>query len=79
MITIILYRKKCIGCSYCEINSPLFFKISKKDGKTILLNSFKKKKFYILKNIDNFFLKNLIKTSKTCPLKIINIQKKLKN
>lgn len=76
MITIILNRKKCIGCSSCVIVCPLFFQMSKKDGKSILLKSVKKKNMYVLKNIDNIFLKNLIKSSKVCPVKIIKIIKK---
>ncbi|WGH27208.1 MAG: ferredoxin [Candidatus Shikimatogenerans bostrichidophilus] len=75
MITIILNRKKCIGCSNCELINPFFFKISKIDGKSILLKSKKKKELFILKQVNNFFLKILKKTSKICPVKIIKIIK----
>ncbi|WGH26183.1 MAG: ferredoxin [Candidatus Shikimatogenerans bostrichidophilus] len=76
MITIVFFRYKCIGCGNCELVCPLFFKITKLDGKSILINSIKKKNNYILKNIDNYFLKLLNKASNICPVKIIKIIKK---
>ncbi|WGH25826.1 MAG: ferredoxin [Candidatus Shikimatogenerans bostrichidophilus] len=78
-INIILHRNKCIGCGSCVLESPLFFKICKKDGKSILLNSKFKNNIYILKNINIFFLKSLIKAYNVCPVKIIKITKKTKN
>lgn len=76
MINIIFYRKKCIGCSSCVLISPFFFVMSRIDGKSLLIKSEKKKKdIYILKRISNKNYKNLIKTSKICPVKIIKIIK----
>ncbi|WGH25085.1 MAG: ferredoxin [Candidatus Shikimatogenerans bostrichidophilus] len=75
MLTIIYKRKKCIGCNSCVLVCPLFFSMSKIDGKSVLLKSIKKKENYILKGIDNVFFNNLIKAKKICPVKIINIVK----
>ncbi|NHU72599.1 ferredoxin, partial [Candidatus Sulcia muelleri] len=49
MFIISFQRKKCIGCYSCIESSPLHFKMSKKDGKSFLLNSIKTKNFFILK------------------------------
>ncbi|MDH3004735.1 MAG: ferredoxin [Candidatus Shikimatogenerans sp. JK-2022] len=75
MLTVILNREKCIGCSNCVLVCPLFFSMSKIDGKSVLLNSQKTQKNFILKNIDNIFYKNLKKSKKICPVKIIKIIK----
>ncbi|MDH3003768.1 MAG: ferredoxin [Candidatus Shikimatogenerans sp. JK-2022] len=73
MINLIINKKKCIGCGNCELICPFFFKISKVDGKIILINSIKNKNLLILKNIDNYFLKILQKTVEICPVKIIKL------
>ncbi|MDH3005016.1 MAG: ferredoxin [Candidatus Shikimatogenerans sp. JK-2022] len=75
MLTIIYQRDKCIGCNSCVLVCPLFFSMSRLDGKSVLLKSIFKKKIYILKNIDNVFYKYLIKATKICPVKIIKIVK----
>ncbi|WGH25458.1 MAG: ferredoxin [Candidatus Shikimatogenerans bostrichidophilus] len=73
MITIIYKRDKCIGCNSCVLVCPLFFSMSKIDGKSVLLKSKLKKRIYILKNIDNVFTRYLSKATKICPVKIIKI------
>ncbi|WGH25550.1 MAG: ferredoxin [Candidatus Shikimatogenerans bostrichidophilus] len=75
MITIVLNRNKCIGCSTCALICPFYFKLSKLDGKSKLLKSIKKKNYYILKNIKNKNYNNLIKASIMCPVKIIKVIK----
>ncbi|MDH3004315.1 MAG: ferredoxin [Candidatus Shikimatogenerans sp. JK-2022] len=75
MLTIIYKRSKCIGCNSCVLVCPLFFTMSKLDGRSILLNSIFKKGNYILKGVDNVFFKYLIKAIKICPVKIIKIVK----
>ena len=46
MVVITLQRNKCIGCNYCVELAPKQFQMSKKDGKTVLLNSKEKKSFF---------------------------------
>ncbi|WP_110467188.1 MAG: 4Fe-4S domain-containing protein [Candidatus Karelsulcia muelleri] len=71
MFIISFQRKKCIGCYSCIESSPLHFKMSKKDGKSFLLNSIKKKNFFILKTKNWGTFLNCKKASIVCPVKII--------
>jgi ferredoxin len=72
-MTISFQREKCIGCGYCYQIAKLFFIMSKKDGKAILLRSIKKNNFFILKihNIEEYKICN--KASLVCPIKIIHL------
>ena len=45
MVVITLQRNKCIGCNYCVELAPNLFQMSKKDGKSVLLNTKEKKGF----------------------------------
>lgn len=49
MVIITLQRDKCIGCNYCAEFAPEYFRMSKKDGKSVLLKSADKKGFFTLK------------------------------
>ena len=73
MIIVTLQRKKCIGCNYCEELAKDFFRMSKKDGKTVLINSVDKKGFFTLRIKDNSYYENLKKASEVCPVKIISV------
>lgn len=74
MVIITLQRKKCIGCNYCAELSPDYFRMSRKDGKSTLLKSHKKKEFYIVKtNLPNSYELNQ-KAKKACPVKVIQIK-----
>ena len=42
MVIITLQRDKCIGCNYCGVCARIF-RMSKKDGKSVLLKSADKK------------------------------------
>jgi len=44
MPKIIHYRQKCIGCGICQEGKPEFWRMSKKDGKEVLLQTQQKKK-----------------------------------
>lgn len=75
MIIISLQRQKCIGCGYCVEFSPEYFRMSKKDGKSILIKSKQKKNMHILKTkIIDSYQKNK-KAANSCPVKIIQIKK----
>lgn len=73
MIVVSLQRKKCIGCNYCEEVARNFFKMSKKDGKSTLLNSEEKKGFYSIKIVNNKDEDILKKVAEICPTKIITV------
>ena len=74
MIVITLQRKKCIGCNYCVEMAPEQYRISKKDGKSVLLQSVAKKGFYTLKSPDDSIYEANIKAKEACPVKIISVK-----
>lgn len=74
MIIITLQRAKCIGCNYCVELAPAQFRMSKKDGKSVLLQSNEKKGFFTLKSRDESILDESIKAKEACPVKIIDVK-----
>lgn len=74
MVIVTLQRDKCIGCNYCVELAPDQFRMSKKDGKSVLLHSQNKKGFHTVKSNDDMILDNCEKASKACPVKIISVK-----
>ncbi|NQW37232.1 MAG: ferredoxin [Flavobacteriales bacterium] len=74
MVIISLQRKKCIGCNYCVELAPKEFRMSKKDGKAVLLKSLDKKGFFTLKSPDHSIYEEVKKASEACPAKIIDVK-----
>ena len=72
MPKVIFYRNKCIGCSVCREMQPQIWRMSKKDGKAVLLNSIEKKQIHQLSIYDS-----LVDTTKevvdACPARVIKI------
>ncbi|MCB0472088.1 MAG: ferredoxin [Flavobacteriaceae bacterium] len=75
MVIITLQRAKCIGCNYCVELAPAQFRMSKKDGKSVLLHSTEKKGFFTIKSPDESILENAEKAKEACPVKIISVKK----
>lgn len=75
MVIITLQRDKCIGCNYCAEFDPEHFRMSKKDGKSVLLRSEEKKGFFTIKNPDDSIFDSSDKAAKACPVKIISVKK----
>ncbi|MDR1876912.1 MAG: ferredoxin [Flavobacteriaceae bacterium] len=75
MVIITLQRDKCIGCNYCAEFDPENFRMSKKDGKSVLLRSLEKKGFFTIKNPDDSVFEPADKAAKSCPVKIISVKK----
>lgn len=71
MVVVTLQRNKCIGCNYCVELAPAQFQMSKKDGKSVLLQSQEKKGFFTLKSHDNTIFEAAQEAKKACPVKII--------
>lgn len=71
MVVVTLQRQKCIGCNYCVEMAPGQFQMSKKDGKSVLLNSNEKKGFFTFKSHDNSIFDPCLQAQKACPVKII--------
>lgn len=74
MIRIIHYRIKCIGCNACIEAAFYRWRISRKDGKSILLNSKEKKGINIALVEDDEYADN-IAAAKNCPVRIIKVEK----
>ena len=74
MVVVTLQRKKCIGCNYCEELAPGQFKMSKKDGKSVLLHSVEKKGFFTLKTQDVTILQPCEEAAKAWPVNIITVK-----
>ena len=75
MVIITLQRDKCIGCNYCAEMAPCHFKMSKKDGKSVLLYSKEKKGFYTYKDPNSWVFEEVENAKKACPVKIISVKK----
>ncbi len=76
MVIITLQRKKCIGCNYCVEVAEEQFQMSKKDGKSILLNSYEKKGFFTLKDANNEIFNQVKQAADLCPAGIISVKLK---
>jgi len=74
MLVVTLQRKKCIGCNYCVELAPEFFRMSKKDGKTSLLNALDKKGFHTLKSPNNAGVVACENAAEACPVNIIKVK-----
>ena len=54
--------------------APNQFRMSKKDGKSVLLHSVEKKGFHTLKSPDDTIFDESDKAAKACPVKIISVK-----
>lgn len=69
---VIQIRSKCIGCAVCSEMQPDLWRMSKKDGKAVLLKAEVKRDFHVL-SIDDSLLDDCRKVVKACPVNIIKI------
>jgi ferredoxin len=74
MIRISHFRSKCIGCNACVEVAPDRWRISKKDGKSVLVGGKEKKGITTLVVGDDELNANKI-ASKMCPTNIIQVEK----
>ena len=77
MIRIIHHRDKCIGCNACVEASYSRWRMSRKDGKSVLIGSTKKKKTHSIIIGNDEYSEN-VRAAKNCPVSIIRIEQ-LKN
>jgi len=72
-VTVIQQRHKCIGCNYCVEQAPDRWRMSKKDGKSVLLGAVDKKGFWSVKV--PFSEKEANENAaKVCPVNIIQVR-----
>lgn len=72
MIRIIHFREKCVGCNACVEAAPFRWRISRKDGKSVLVGGKERKQKFQLITGDDEFPAN-VSASENCPVKIIKI------
>ena len=74
MIQIIQYRNKCIGCYACAEASYSRCRMSRKDGKSVLIGGKKVKDTYLITVGDDELEENK-KAVVNCPVNCIQIKK----
>ena len=74
MIRIIHLREKCIGCNACVELAPDRWRISRKDGKSILVDGEENNGIYMTLVGDDELKKNQL-AAKMCPTNIIKVEK----
>lgn len=74
MIRIYHYRQKCIGCNACVEANKNRWRISRKDGKCILIGGKEIKNVFRIEVNDDEYSLN-VKAAKNCPVRIIKVEK----
>ena len=71
-VTVTQQRAKCIGCNYCVEQAPERWRMSKRDGKSVLIGAVEKKGFWTVKV--PFAEKQANENAaKVCPVNIIKV------
>ncbi len=73
MTKVIHQRAKCIGCNYCVELAPERWRMSRKDGKAVLIGGKDKKGFYAV-DIHDIELEQNQRAADACPVKIIQLR-----
>ncbi len=73
MFKILHYRERCIGCNICVELAPNRWRMSKKDGKAVLLGGVEKKGIYQI-SISELELNENELAREACPVKVIQIR-----
>ena len=73
MIVVSQNRKKCIGCNYCVELALEFWRMSKRDGKSVLLGASEKKGMFTARFENKDFDANEA-AAKACPVNIIKVK-----
>ncbi|HNO70275.1 MAG TPA: ferredoxin [Bacteroidia bacterium] len=73
MIEITQQRNKCIGCNACVEASYSRWRMSRKDGKSILMDGVKKRNVYSV-IVGNDEYKENRKAANNCPVRIIRLK-----
>lgn len=72
MPKIIFYRNKCIGCSICREMQPEIWRMSKRDGKAVLLKAIEKKQIHQLE-LSSILMDRSIEVAEACPARVIKV------
>lgn len=74
MIRIIQQRNKCIGCNACVEAAFHRWRMSRKDGKSVLIGGVDKKGYFQVV-VDDHELEENLKAAEVCPVNIIKIER----
>lgn len=74
MIQVSHHRKKCIGCNACVEVDAEHWRMSRKDGKSVLIGSKEKRHMFNLNTTDDAE-EALQKAASVCPVHIIQVKK----
>jgi ferredoxin len=74
MIRIIHFRERCIGCNACVELAPGRWRMSKKDGKSVLLEGEENNGVFTAVASDEEFKSNQ-SASRSCPTNVIKVEK----
>lgn len=72
MPKIIYYRHKCIGCGICFEMRPDLWRISRRDGRAVLVGAKDEKGLYS-RSIDRSMKESMEHTAAACPGKSIKV------
>jgi ferredoxin len=70
MPKIVHYRDKCIGCGICFEMQPELWRMSRKDGKAVLLSAEEKRETHVLV-VNKQLVLEAVPVAEACPVKII--------
>ena len=72
MPKVLHFRKNCIGCNACVEIAYHRWRMSKKDGKSVLLGAVEKKGIYQVEILPDEYDEN-VRAAAACPVKVIQI------
>jgi ferredoxin len=72
MHKIIQYRNRCIGCGFCHEQQPELWRMSRKDGKAVLLKGNGKKNVFML-SVTDHTAACAKQVAAGCPVRIIKV------
>ncbi|MEZ4986478.1 MAG: ferredoxin [Saprospiraceae bacterium] len=73
MVIVTHNRNKCIGCNYCVELAHEYWRMSKRDGKSVLLHASEKKGMHTVRLDDEALVSNEA-AAKACPVNIIHVK-----
>lgn len=73
MIRVLQHRHKCIGCNACVEADPFRWRISRKDGKSVLIGGKEKRGWYSVL-VDDDEEAMLLQAATHCPVNIIRFE-----
>lgn len=74
MIQVSHHRRKCIGCNACVEVDAEHWRMSRRDGKSVLIGAKEKRHMYVI-NLNDDDEALVQKSAEVCPVNIIQVKK----